>query len=219
MVEKSSTQEVKNGKLSLVEAQIIDHTGCIKIVLWEEFQHQVEQGKTYVFNNVRLKKNSSSNEIYLNTAKGNKTTITPTEPFEIPLAIPVNIYDCNTPTKEGEILAVEKITSYHSCFKCLKKVETTPDSKTVRCSNCNIHQKTKACKQKWVAHVLFDIGHENILLTFFDNIIQVLLKDLKLQKSPTQITESEMTEILLTLPNVKVTYDKKKVAKSINIIA
>ena len=57
---KSSTQEVRGRKLTLVEAQIIDHTGCIKIVLWEEFQNQVEEGKSLIFNNVRLKKNSSS---------------------------------------------------------------------------------------------------------------------------------------------------------------
>lgn len=127
VVAKSSTQEVKAGKLSLVEALIINHTGFIKIVLWEEFQNQIEEEKTFIFNNERLKKNSSSNEIYWNTAQGDKTTITPTEPFEIPLAIPVNIYECNTPTK-GEILAVEKLSCYYSCIKCFKKVAVTPDS-------------------------------------------------------------------------------------------
>ena len=53
------------------------------------------------------------------------------------------------------------------------------------------------------------------MLTLFDNIFQLLIKDRKL--SP-QVTETQMTEILLTLPNVKVTYDvKKKVVKSISI--
>lgn len=104
VVAKSPTQQVSSGQLSLVEAQVIDYTGCIKVVLWEEFQNNVEQEKTYIFNNVRLKKNSSSNEIYLNTAKGDKTTITPTEPFQVPLAIPISMYDCHTPTKEAEIL-------------------------------------------------------------------------------------------------------------------
>lgn len=129
------------------------------------------------------------------------------------MAIPVNIYECNTSTK-GEILAVEKLTCYYSCIKCFKKVVVTPDSNIVECSNCSLHQKTKACKQKWVANVLFDIGHENILVTFFDNIFQALLKDLKL---PPPLTESQMTEMLLTLPTVKITYDKKKkIAKSIS---
>ena len=34
-----------SGQLSLVEAQVIDHTGCIKVLLWEEFQNNVEQEK------------------------------------------------------------------------------------------------------------------------------------------------------------------------------
>lgn len=151
----------------------------------------------------------------MNTAKGDKTTITPTEPFQVPFAIPISMYDCNTPAREVEILAVEKLNSYFSCFKCQRKVQTAPDSSIVKCNNCNIHQKTKACKQKWIAHVLFSFGHENIVLTLFDNIFQLLIKDRKL--SP-QVTESQMTKILLTLPNVKVTYDaKKKIVKSISI--
>ena len=148
-------------------------------------------------------------------AQGDKTTITPTEPSEIPLAIPVNVYECNTPTK-GAILAVEKLSCYYSCVKCFKKVIVTPDLNIVKCSNCSLNRKTKACKQKWVAQVLFDIGHENILVTIFDNIFQALLKDLKL---PPPLTESQMTEMLLTLPTVKLTYDKKKIAKSISINA
>ena len=88
----------------------------------------------------------------------------------------------------------------------------TPDSNIVKCSNCSLHQKTKACKQKWVALVLFDIGHENILVTFFDNTFQPLLKDLKL---PPPLTESQMTQMLLTLPTVKISNDKKKIAKTI----
>lgn len=92
----------------------------------------------------------------------------------------------------------------------------TPDLNIVKCSNCSLNRKTKACKQKWVAQVLFDIGHENILVTIFDNIFQALLKDLKL---PPPLTESQMTEMLLTLPTVKLTYDKKKIAKSISINA
>jgi len=149
VVAKSPAQQITSysGQLSLVEAQVIDYTGCIKVVLWEEFQNNVEQEKTYIFNTLRLKKNCSSNEIYLNTAKGDKTTITPTEPFQVPLAIPVSMYESNTPTREAEILAVEKLNSYFSCFKCQRKVQTAPHSSIVKCSNCNIHQKTKACKQ------------------------------------------------------------------------
>lgn len=123
VVAKSLTQQVIRGQLSLVEAQVIDYTGCIKVVLWEEFQNNVEPEKKWIFNNVRLKKNSSSNEIYLNTAKGDKTTITPTEPFQVPLAIPISMYDCNTPTREVEILAAEKLNSYLSCFTCQRKVQ------------------------------------------------------------------------------------------------
>jgi len=108
VVAKSPAQQVTSysGHLSLVEAQVIDYTGCIEVVLWEEFQNNVEQEKGYIFNNLRLKKNCYSIEIYLNTAKGNKTTITPTEPFQAPLAIAVSMYESNTPTRQAEIFLI-----------------------------------------------------------------------------------------------------------------
>ena len=142
--------------------------------------------------------------------------MTPTEPFQVPLAIPISVYDCNTPTREAEILAVEKLNSFFSCFKCQKKVQTSPDSSIVKCSNCNIHQKTKACKQNELLMFSSALDMRTLGWLYLITIIfQLLIKDRKL--SP-QVTESQMTKNLLTLPNVKVTYDaKKKIVKSISI--
>ena len=37
------------------EAFIVDQTGHIKVILWAEHTGQLEQGKTYLFKNLRLK--------------------------------------------------------------------------------------------------------------------------------------------------------------------
>ena len=52
---------LKNGKLKL-EGCLIDPIDCIKVTISEHIS-QVQQGNTYIFKNIRLKKNSVTNEI------------------------------------------------------------------------------------------------------------------------------------------------------------
>ena len=62
-------RSVQSRKLQMAEATLADPTGTIKIVLWEEFAGQVVNGQTYMFNNVRVKKDKITHEVYVNTAK------------------------------------------------------------------------------------------------------------------------------------------------------
>ena len=114
LVSLAPVKEVKNGKLKLVEGCHIDPTDCIKVAILEEHISQVQQGNTYIFKNIRLKKNSVTNEIYVNTAKSDET-ITVTDEFKEQLAMPLNMKDYISTTTRREIICVDKVTMYHSC--------------------------------------------------------------------------------------------------------
>ena len=65
---------------------LLDPTASIKMVLWENFIHQVENNKTYIFHNVTVRKDKYNDTIYLNTAKYG-TEIKLTEDFTEILAV------------------------------------------------------------------------------------------------------------------------------------
>lgn len=75
LVSLTPVKEIKS-HLKLVEGLLIDPTDCIKVTIWQEHIDDVQQGNTYIFKNLRLKKNSLTGEIYVNTAKADQTTIT-----------------------------------------------------------------------------------------------------------------------------------------------
>ena len=58
----------------------MDPSGTIRTVLWEPFVSAVAEGNTYVFSNIRVKKDNHTDEIYVKTAKTG-TKITPSGPF------------------------------------------------------------------------------------------------------------------------------------------
>ena len=60
------------------QAHLVDPSGTIRIVLWEEFVSAVAEGNTYIFSDIRVKKDNHTiyDEIYVNTAKtGTKITL------------------------------------------------------------------------------------------------------------------------------------------------
>ena len=70
----------------MMEGQTVDPQGHSKIVFWEKCCDQVEEGTTYIFENTRVKKDSVTKLVYVNTAKSG-TTITATEPHANILAL------------------------------------------------------------------------------------------------------------------------------------
>ena len=87
-------------------------------MLWEEFGSAVAEGNTYIFSDIRVKKDNHTNEIYVNTAKTG-TKITPSDPFtEILPITEEKPNEHNSTTLTGEILGVNKVQYYLSCCKC-----------------------------------------------------------------------------------------------------
>jgi len=183
---------LNNGKLKLIERCLIDPTDSIKITIWQEYISQVQQEKTHIFKNSRLKKNSVTSEIYVNTAKSDETTIiTVTNELKEQLAIPLNIQDYINTTTTGEIICVDKVTMYHNCCKCHKKVQLS-NTTIVNCKNCKTKQKQKACKKESVVHVTFECDNKSVQITLFDNVIQSLIKQLRVDvyKNGTRVGHS-----------------------------
>ena len=217
LVSLGAVREVNNGRLKLIGC-LIDPTDSIKITIWQEYISQVQQEYTYMFKNIRLKKNSVTSEIYVNTAKSDETTITGTDEFKEQLAIPLNIQDYINTTSTGEIICVDKVTMYHSCCKCHKKVQLSNTTITVDCNNCKTKQKQKACKKEWVVHVTFECDNKNVQITLFDNVIQSIIKQLRLPQTTQELTEKQMTDIIFSLPEVLTTTFNKKTKAASNII-
>ena len=91
-------------------------------MLWEEFVCAVAEGNTYIFSDIRVKKDNHTNEIYVNTAKTG-TKITPSDPFtEILPITEEKPNEHNSTTLTGEILGVNKVQCYLSYCKCPKKL-------------------------------------------------------------------------------------------------
>ena len=90
----------------MLEGQIVDAKGYSKIIFQEDFCKQVKEGKTYIFENVRVKKDNFTKQLYINTAKTG-TVIRPTEPHTDVLALaPRLTNDYPTTTVTGSVAGV-----------------------------------------------------------------------------------------------------------------
>ena len=88
------------------QVHLVDPSGTIQTVLWEEFVSAVAEGNTYVFSDIRVKKDNHTDKIYVKTAK-TATKITPSDPFTEILPITAEKpNEQNTTTLTGEILGV-----------------------------------------------------------------------------------------------------------------
>ena len=65
--------QTSRGTLQMLEGQIVDTKGYSKIVFWEKFCEQVEEGMTYIFENVRVKKDTFTKQLYINVTLHGKT--------------------------------------------------------------------------------------------------------------------------------------------------
>jgi hypothetical protein len=104
--------------LNKAKGALVDQHGTVKITFWGDDIQKVKSGKTYYFNNLRLKKNKINGELYVNPAKGN-SHITEVEPFGKTLDIPEEIpTELTSFTIEVEIIGVTDVKLEHCCVKC-----------------------------------------------------------------------------------------------------
>ena len=114
------------------EGLLVDPSGSVKITVWEDDVYKVEEGETYEFINLRLKKNTFTGQFYVNPAKGFSNIIR-TEPFTEALFVPE--YDPSelmTCSIKGHIAGLADVHVDYSCVKCNGRVQHT---KLAKCQN------------------------------------------------------------------------------------
>ena len=140
---------MESGTLNTSSATLVDPTGSITAVFWEEWVNCVELNKTYTFTNFRVKRNNYTNEIYVNTAKeGFKLEQSPDFEEKLADAEPT-VLDMTTKEAKINVIGIKTISSYFSCTACGKKGDK---SGKLLMSGMQTYTKTK--KQKLVCQVV-----------------------------------------------------------------
>lgn len=96
------------------EAQLDDKTSSIKLILWEQEVESIEEGKTCLLKNIRMKE--SQGERYVNTAKDEKFEFEETETFD--KVVEVEDYQCTPDNIEfrGTIVGVKNVEVFLMYF-------------------------------------------------------------------------------------------------------
>ena len=129
LLQKGGKKKVKteDGEKFLANAFLGDPHGTMKVTLWEPFS-DLQEGKTYQFDNLLVRREHNTKDIILTPKTGCKAV--ETAPFKEnvikPSELPKSFTRTTTP---AEILGDQSFTAYHACCQCKKK--TTLEKSTV----------------------------------------------------------------------------------------
>ena len=205
-------QIIVHGKTPLKKQEVLiaDPTSCIKLVLWGDYVNSLEQGKTYVLENLRLKK--SYDEGYLNTAKGEEFKIKVTSEFEDYVVEPDQPLSMDSTIPKCKVVGVLEATKQMSCFSCSKKVVSFPNSSLVQCTVCKMSQVKSVCKSQWYLRIMVQDSVSNpekkVTLTLFSMQVEELNAALDLQIDLMECIEEQLLIAILTSEKmVAIVYD------------
>ena len=206
---EAKTLQTSRGTLKMIEDQIVDPQGYSKIVFWENFCDQVEAGTTYIFENIRVKKDAVTKQVYVNTAKSG-TTITATEPHANILALAPTFTvsdDSMTTSVEGSVAGVISTSMYIACNKCNKKIQNDNSSEIITCNYCNMQQLAGLCPTQYYAQFFFltTPKKDRLTLTLFNKVISQLFST----EGVINPSKNDFVKVLLGLKDIVVTYNKR----------
>lgn len=194
------------GMLKKCSATLIDPSGSIDCIFWEEWVDCVQENGTYIFTNFRAKQNYYTNEKMVNTAKtGFSVEETTAFTEHLPQA-EASIANLTTQQIKIHILGVKSLTSYHVCHACSKKLENS--SKHMVCTGCTLKQKPEPQNKHWYARCYVkNLSDEksNLYLSFFNAHIKRLFELQDKQLSPTD-TDDTVEDVLLGITDASITY-------------
>ena len=204
-VKTFTTSEGKT--LKKQEGTLVDHTGDIRIQLWENDTDTLIEGKTYKLSNVRLKQNRG--ERYLTPPKSGECEITETAAFKTKLAdvtvIPNTLRETN-----ANIIAIQSVQKITCCcnYNCRKQIEILQHKKIVTCSHCKTTQKTEACTNQWFLKLWCQLPDSSkVSLSVFQPQLVSLAKTHFEKLNLNNATSDEIIEEILSLDEIKLTYD------------
>eukprot|EP00794_Sanderia_malayensis_P002190 gene2190-2493_t len=208
-------QTQRGTSLTKQEALLIDPHGTVKIILWEDDIDTIEDGGTYMFKNLRVKKNKLTGEIYVNPAKAfskiSRAEEFPPDTLKPPQSLPSEL---TTLSVNGEIVGVQKCSLNFCCLKCNKPLQQCKQ-KLLTCSHCNLKQKAAKCKKSWYVNALFNDGEKNLTLNFYHEMVMKVLQMIVPDKQDTE-DESFVSDSFFELSSVRCTFnDRTRAVESI----
>jgi hypothetical protein len=192
-----------NQTLDKQEGILLDPSGQMKILLWQDQVNSIKEGETYIFKNLRVKDNQYK-ERYVNPPKDcNNYSVTVAESYQEQLpeaeVIPETLV-----VAQGNICGVSNIAKSKSCLLCGNRVIPKND-KIANCTKCRVTVKLQSCLHDWQLkiHVLTS-QNKTVRLSVFNSEIGLLFSLCDLD--PT-CTEDDLLESLLQLSDVQIQYD------------
>ncbi|CAH3186019.1 unnamed protein product, partial [Porites evermanni] len=187
----------RSGLKEKAECYLVDPSGSIKLILWESLFQEVQDGKTYTFNNLRVLKEYNTGKLALGTTMDSKIDMVPEidQPLAHPLELPDSFTKC---TAVAEIVGINTFGQYHSCRNCNKKIPE--DSFTVA-------QKKDRCLTRCFVQAITQLNTTSkVTVTLFHEQIQEVFS---LLGRPESLEENEVTLALLDCPLLDIVYDNK----------
>lgn len=210
---KEVTQKSTKQQVSVRECMLTDSTGSVKLVLWGTFTSKVANGNTYHFTNIRIKSNDS--KFHLSTTQAG-CIISPSTPLTN--IQPPNELPNSSITEHVKVDYLTRLSFYHVCLSCKKKIVLPEQQKLVECDSCHITMNKNKCPKSFYAKLNVTNTKEiQFNLVFFDDTVRKLVdiyNNINIEgKKITYNTanETEIKEALLELDELKVTYDNLKV--------
>ncbi|XP_068738471.1 uncharacterized protein [Montipora capricornis] len=209
----TETVKVKGKTLKKQEALFTDNTGSVRLVLWEQDTTKMQSGQCYSMTNVAVKDYNGTN--YLTLTKHTKVN-----------AAELQVDRQDVGVDDGKQMQVafppegiNYVQQYLSCNKCQAKVMDSP-KKIIKCSECELTQLKSKCSSKIIASILTKTDKDTMSLNIFDNIIEELYtlykeQDGDIDKLFTELTDDDVTEILLTVIFATVIFNDKKNASTV----
>lgn len=197
----------RSGLKEKAECYLVDPSGSIKLILWESLIQEVQDGKTYTFNNLRVLKEYNTEKLALGTTMESKIDMAPE--FDQPLAHPLELPDSFTKcTAVAEIVGINTFGQYHSCRNCNKKIpEDSFTGAIVKCPNCKVAQKKDRCLTRCFVQAITQLNTTSkVTVTLFHEQIQEVFS---LLGRPESLEENEVTLALLDGPLLDIVYDNK----------
>ena len=113
---------IVNGKTKYnIECLVADETGSMKLTLWEEAIEKVQAGKSYHFQNMKVR--IFADEHYVNT--NDSTTITPIDDIA---HVDLKSLEMSNNLIVGQCLGVD-IKRHSACIVCNATIEPLPEKK------------------------------------------------------------------------------------------
>lgn len=197
------TIKLKDGPCAKAKATIVDPTDSVTVVFWGEWANKITDDTTYIFKNLKVRKDPYTSEMYLNTPQ-NGFGLEEAEQFTDPLStIRLSLMNLATKTVNVAIIGVKMLQKYFNCAACGKKAEV--HDKLLKCTACRLKQRITSASEKWFAKILVEDMSSNtkMYLSVFDSEIRKILKECDVELS-SDMTEEQVTDCLLTSPNINI---------------